>query len=88
VLIERARGLEPARRRGLVSGAARGFRPATLDAPLVPGTVFDGIRALLWQLQPAWPLVVVSNKPSTLARAVLDAGGLLSHLWPGMRCFG
>jgi phosphoglycolate phosphatase len=54
----------------------------------VPGTVFDGIRALLWQLQPAWPLVVVSNKPSTLARAVLDAGGLLSHLWPCMRCFG
>ena len=31
------------------------------------------------QLRPAWPLVVVTNKPSALARAVLDAGGLLPH---------
>jgi phosphoglycolate phosphatase len=55
------------------------FDRATLDAPLAHGAVFDGVRALLQALQPAWPLVVVTNKPSRLARAVLDAAGLLPH---------
>ena len=57
----------------------RAFDRSTLQAPLAHGAVFDGIHALLQALRPAWPLVVVTNKPSELARAVLDAGGLLPH---------
>jgi len=53
------------------------FDRSTLAAPLAHGRVFDGIDALLRQLRPAWSLVVVTNKPSPLARAVLDAAGLL-----------
>ncbi len=53
------------------------FDRCTLAAPLAHGSVFDGIAALLPQLRPAWPLVVVTNKPTALARAVLDAAGLL-----------
>jgi phosphoglycolate phosphatase len=56
------------------------FDRATLAAPLTHGTVFDGIDALLQQLQPNWPMVVVTNKPTALARAVLDAAGLLPRL--------
>ena len=52
------------------------FDHATLAAPLRHGRVFDGIDALLRQLRPRWPLVVVTNKPGTLARAVLDAAGI------------
>jgi phosphoglycolate phosphatase len=55
------------------------FDRCTLAAPLAHGRVFDGIHALLQQLRPAWSLVVVTNKPSPLARAVLDAAGLLPH---------
>jgi phosphoglycolate phosphatase len=55
------------------------FDRATLAAPLSHGAVFEGIHALLQSLRPAWPMVVVTNKPSALARAVLDAGGLLAH---------
>ena len=56
------------------------FDQATLAAPLAHGTVFDGIDALLQQLQPRWPMVVVTNKPTALARAVLDAAGLLPRM--------
>ena len=56
------------------------FDRATLAAPLTHGTVFEGINALLQQLQPNWPMVVVTNKPTALARAVLDAAGLLPRL--------
>ena len=56
------------------------FDRATLAAPLTHGTVFDGIDVLLRQLQPKWPMVVVTNKPTALARAVLDAAGLLPRL--------
>ena len=52
------------------------FDRATLAAPLAQGRVFDGIEALLRQLHPTWPLVVVTNKPTVLARSVLDAAGL------------
>lgn len=52
------------------------FDHATLAAPLRHGRVFDGIDALLRQLRPRWPLVVVTNKPAALARAVLAAAGL------------
>ena len=55
------------------------FDAATLLAPLVHGIVYDGIAALLAQLQETLPLVVVTNKPSALARAVLSAAGLLTH---------
>lgn len=77
VLIERALaalGMPPdaALRRML----RQDFDRATLAAPLAHGAVFDGIAALLQQLQPAWPLVVVTNKPSALAGAVLEAAAL------------
>lgn len=52
------------------------FDRATLAAPLRHGRVFDGIDALLRQLRRRWALVVVTNKPGMLARAVLDAAGL------------
>lgn len=55
------------------------FDAATLSAPLVHGIVYDGIKALLVQLQDILPLVVVTNKPSALSRAVLAAAGLLPH---------
>lgn len=55
------------------------FDRVTFDAPLSHGTVYAGIRQLLQQLRPGWPLVVVTNKPTALARAVLDAGALLPH---------
>jgi phosphoglycolate phosphatase len=80
VLIERAlkalgQGDDAQRRRTL----RQAFDRATLAAPLTHGAVFEGIHALLQALRPAWPMVVVTNKPSALARAVLDAGGLLPH---------
>jgi len=56
------------------------FDRATLAAPLAHGTVFEGIDALLQQLQPNWPMAVITNKPTALARAVLDAAGLLPRL--------
>ena len=52
------------------------FDRATLAAPLLHGRVFDGIEALLRLLRPTWPLLVVTNKPSALACAVLEAAGL------------
>jgi len=54
-----------------------GFDHVTLQAPLAHGAVFAGIQDVLQQLQPARPLVVVTNKPGVLARAVLDAAGIL-----------
>lgn len=54
-----------------------GFDRATLAAPLAHGLVYDGIAELLQQLRPRWPLVVITNKPTPLARAVLDAAALL-----------
>ncbi len=54
----------------------RGFDAATLQSPLGHGHVFDGIDDLLAKLHPIWPLVVVTNKPSVLASAVLDAASL------------
>lgn len=55
------------------------FDAATLAAPLDRGLVYDGIAALLARLKPLVPMVVVTNKPSALARAVLAAAGLLSN---------
>ena len=55
------------------------FDAATLAAPLDRGLVYDGIAALLARLKPLIPMVVVTNKPSVLARAVLAAAGLLPN---------
>jgi len=80
VLIDRAlRALGQGEGAQLRSTLRRAFDRATLDAPLAHGAVFDGIAALLQALQPTWPMVVVTNKPSALACAVLKAGGLLPH---------
>lgn len=54
----------------------RGFDVHTLAAPLEHGHVFDGIRELLAGLHPHFQMSVVTNKPSPLARAVLDTAGL------------
>ena len=55
----------------------RAFDEATLSAPLVAGQVYPGIHDLLPGLQGWLPMVVVTNKPTLLARAVLEAAGLL-----------
>ena len=49
---------------------------AALQQPFTHGTVFHGIPQALRQLQADWPLVVVTNKPTALAHAVLQAAGL------------
>jgi hypothetical protein len=51
-----------------------------LAAPLAGGTVYPGIAELLEALSRRLPLVAVTNKPTPLARAVLDAAGLLPYL--------
>ncbi len=80
VLIDRAlQALQQGEGKALRKTLRQAFDRSTLAAPLAHGSVFDGIHALLQQLQPAWPMVVVTNKPSLLARAVLDAAGLLPH---------
>jgi phosphoglycolate phosphatase len=53
------------------------FDAATLAAPLKFGHVFEGIAALVAGLAALLPMVVVTNKPTPLARAVLQAAGLL-----------
>jgi phosphoglycolate phosphatase len=55
----------------------RAFDVATLAAPLSCGSVYAGIATLLAGLRRELPLVVVTNKPTALARAVLGAAGLL-----------
>lgn len=52
------------------------FDAHTLAAPLACGSVFDGITDLLARLFEHYPMAVVTNKPTHLARAVLDAAGL------------
>ena len=58
----------------------RGFDAATLAAPLADGKVYPGIIELLAGLRWVLPMVVVTNKPTPLARAVLDAAGILPFL--------
>lgn len=58
----------------------RWFDVATLAAPLSLGGVFPGVPALVETLHRRMPMVVVTNKPTPLARAVLDAAGLLPFL--------
>ncbi len=81
VLIERAlAALAVDDEAALHARLRHGFDAATLQSPLAHGKVFDGIDALLRRLRPRWPMVVVTNKPTALARAVLDAADLLSCL--------
>lgn len=79
VLIDRALAALGGRHAASASRAdlRKAFDAATLAAPLVYGSVFDGIPAMLEQLASHGPLLVVTNKPTLLARAVLDAAGLL-----------
>jgi phosphoglycolate phosphatase len=58
----------------------RGFDVATLAAPLVGGTVYPGILDLLAALHRMLPMVAITNKPTPLARAVLDAAQVLPFL--------
>ena len=58
----------------------RGFDVATLAAPLVGGTVYPGILDLLAALHRVLPMVAITNKPTPLARAVLDAAQVLPFL--------
>jgi phosphoglycolate phosphatase len=80
MLIERAlQALGTAGDSALRHALRRGFDRATLAAPLAHGHVYEGIAALLRRLHGRWPLAVVTNKPTALARAVLDAGMLLPY---------
>lgn len=58
----------------------RWFDAATLAAPLAGGTVYPGILELVSGLRRVLPMVAVTNKPTPLARAVLDAAGVLPFL--------
>lgn len=55
------------------------FDHATLHDPSAQGQPYAGIAALLQGLSGVYPLAVVTNKPTRLARAVLDTAGLLGH---------
>ncbi len=58
----------------------RAFDVATLAAPLVDGRVYRGIIDLITGLHRVLPMVVITNKPTPLARAVLDAADILPFL--------
>lgn len=64
----------------LAAGLRRGFDAATLRAPMAGSSVFAGIAELVPALAAQHPIVVVTNKPTPLARAVLQEAGLLVHL--------
>jgi phosphoglycolate phosphatase len=64
----------------LASALRRDFDALTLEAPLADGAAFDGIDELLSLLTPRYPIVVVTNKPTELARAVLKDAGLMRHI--------
>jgi phosphoglycolate phosphatase len=76
VLIERALGALGTAPALHAAALRRAFDAAAFDAPLQHGAVFDGIVPLLCSLHADWPMVVVTNKPTALARALLDAAGL------------
>jgi len=65
---------------GLRARLRRWFDAATLAAPMAGGSVCAGMGDLLAALHRVLPMVAVTNKPTPLARAVLDAAGLLPYL--------
>lgn len=58
----------------------RGFDASTLAAPLARGTVYAGMADVMAAWQGSFAMVVVTNKPTPLARAVLAAAGLLDFV--------
>jgi len=56
------------------------FDAATLAAPIDLGRVYPGIREMLESLHDWVPMAVVTNKPTHLACAVLEAAGLLEFM--------
>ncbi|RTL46767.1 MAG: HAD family hydrolase [Burkholderiales bacterium] len=58
----------------------RDFDEVTLQDPTAQGDPFPSVPELLRALADVYPLVVVTNKPTPLARAVLEAAGLLAFL--------
>lgn len=68
------------------------FDTATLREPMGEGAAYQGIAELLQSLAPDYPMTVVTNKPTPLARAVLESAGLLNQFvavhgadWPTQR---
>jgi phosphoglycolate phosphatase len=57
----------------------RDFDAATRAAPMAHSAVFDGIADVLAALASRHRLAVATNKPTSLACAVLEAAGLLGH---------
>jgi phosphoglycolate phosphatase len=64
---------------GLRLRLRQGFERATLASPLGHGALYPGITDLVRQLHRRFPLAVITNKPTVLARAVLEAAGLLPY---------
>ena len=58
----------------------RDFDLATLAAPLKYGAVYSGIAELVAGLRGVLPMAVITNKPTALARAVLEAAQLLRSM--------
>jgi phosphoglycolate phosphatase len=56
----------------------RDFDEVTLQDPTAQGDPYPGTADLLRALSDVYPLVVVTNKPTPLARAVLEGAGLLA----------
>ncbi|NML15803.1 HAD family hydrolase [Azohydromonas caseinilytica] len=56
------------------------FDTTTLAAPLAHGRVFEGIEAVLDGLSEVLPIAVVTNKPTKLACAVVQAAGLMPYV--------
>ena len=80
-LIARAlatRDLAPHNSYELAARLRRGFDAATLEAPMAGSSVFDGIACTVAELASQRPLLVITNKPTALARAVLKQAGLLA----------
>jgi phosphoglycolate phosphatase len=78
------RALEASRQRdidlpSLAAHLRRRFDAATLAVPSAQGVAFDGIAELLSHLRERYPMAVITNKPTPLARVVLEAAGLLAH---------
>lgn len=82
-----AQAIDPTNAAGrqLCDHLRRSFDMTALAAPMSLGHVFDGVPEMLAALARQVPCVVVTNKPTPLARALLNAAHLLPHL---MAVFG
>ncbi|HET7794608.1 MAG TPA: HAD-IA family hydrolase [Rhizobacter sp.] len=72
-------GLRDAELPPLAARLREHFDAVTLSTPAAQGQAFDGMAALLSQIGEHYPMAVVTNKPTPLARAVLQGAGLLHH---------